>query len=263
MYPILFRIGSTPFYTYTAAAYAGALCALLLVLGLAPRRGLRPEGVTRAAIWSLAGAIIAGRLMHVALNWAGYSAQPSAIWQDWGEGMALPGALFGGLAGLAGYAVWHGEDLWRLGDLGALGLSLAQVWGWFGALMHGAQYGRAVYDGWAWELPDLHGIVLPRFPTQAVGLASGLVILAVLWALRRRFRPGGLLACYLALHGLSQALLQQTRGDEGGQGGLMLAAYLAEAGAALLIWFWTQRRDAQAARPAPLVERDRYPSEGS
>lgn len=259
MHPILFRIGSVPFYTYTAAIYIGALGALGLMLGQAPKRGLSPQSVLGAYLWALAGAILAGRIAHVALNWAAYSAQPAAIWRSWGEGLSWPGALLGGLAGLAAYAARRGERFWALADLGALGLALALVWGWLGALMHGAGYGRAAYAGWAWELPDLHGIVLPRFPTQAVALIASAGILGALWAARGRLRPGGSLALFLALHGLALAALQPTRGDASAAGPAQ-ALYLAEAGAALVIWF--AARVTHARRPG-LAEGEYPLSEGS
>ena len=261
MYPILFRIGSVPFYTYTAALYAGALTALGLMLWQAPQRGLRRERVTWAAIWSLAGAIIGGRLAHVALHWAAYSAQPAAIWRSWGEGLAFPGALLGGLAALAGYAACRRASFWALADLGALGLAVGQAWGWLGALLHGSQYGRAVYGGWSWALPDLYGVVLPRYPTQAVALAASLASAATLWALRRQLRPGGLLALLLLLQGLALGLLQPTRGDDLAQGAQ--AFYLVEAGAGLALGLWTQRHVLDARRLRRPAEIEYHPSEGS
>jgi len=259
MYPILFRIGSVPFYTYTAAIYVGALTALGLLLWQAPQRGLRPESVLRAFLWALTGAVLGGRIAHVALNWAAFGAQPAAIWRSWGEGLSWHGALLGGAAGLAICAARRKESFWALGDLGALGLSLAQAWGWLGALMHGAAYGRPAYAGWAWELPDLHGIILPRFPTQAAALAASVAILGALWALRGRLRPGGALALFLALHGLAWGALQPTRGDASAAGPAQ-ALYFAEAGAALVIWLGI--RVTGARRPG--LAKGEYPlSEGS
>ncbi len=239
MHPILFRVGATPIYTYTVLIYLGAVLGLVAAMWAGQRRGIPPQRVMDAALWMAAPALVGGRIGHILPEWANYAAHPQLALGVGQGGFAFQGVLLGGALGGAIYARRSGVSLAALSDLAALGLPLGQACGWLGALMHGANYGVVSYADWAWELPDVYGVVMPRFPTQAVAAVGFLGIGAVLLALwRRRAAPGLLFPVYLLLMGLLLVPLECTRGDPGWHWGVWRAAQVLlalEAGLGLVL----------------------------
>lgn len=250
MHPILFRVGSFPVYTYTALLDLGIILGIALACMEGQRLGYGAGRVLDAALWALVGGVLGGRLVYLASRWPQYASRPLAAFSLWGGGLAFHGALAGGAAGVALYSlVRRSPTFWQLADLAALSLPVGQTLGWLGALCHGANYGRISYSGWAWELPDLYGITLPRFPTQLLGSVLALAILLFLLFLRRRVRLQGALFCvYLLVNSGAFFLLEYTRGDRDIYWGplrLSQIAYLAEGliAAALLGSFVRRRGD--------------------
>jgi prolipoprotein diacylglyceryltransferase len=62
--------------------------------------------------------------------------------------------------------------------------------------------------------PDLYGLVVPRFPTQVIGILWGVIALGMVWAMRARRWPAGARGVYaLSLVALGAFFLGFTRGD--------------------------------------------------
>jgi phosphatidylglycerol:prolipoprotein diacylglycerol transferase len=201
MHPIIWQLGTQPLYSYTLSLYIGILLGLGLSWWQGRQWGIARQTITGAAVCGLTGALLAGRLVYMLPQLDHYLTEPKLI-GVWGNQL-FPAALLGGLGMLALYALFQSVSFWRLADLAALGVPVGQTLGWLGALLHGAAYGRVTYAGYSWELPDLYGVVRPRFPTQAVGIVIALVTAALLWSLRQRAWPAGrLFAMYLSLNSL-------------------------------------------------------------
>jgi len=245
MHPILFRIGSFPIYSYTAFLDLGILLGLAIACLQGRRYGYTVVQVLDAALWGIVGGIIGGRIAYVLPNWPQYAARPAAILRLWGGGLAFHGALIGGMLGIGLYAATHYPSFWGLTDLVALGAPLGQAIGWLGALLHGSNYGQVSYEGWAWELPDLYGITVPRFPTQVVGIAIALLVFVLvrIYGRTRRF-PGALFLAYLLLNSTGFFFLEFTRADKSAYWGsfrISQAAYALEALLAIGLLIYLKR----------------------
>jgi thiol-disulfide isomerase/thioredoxin len=99
-----------------------ALCALWLARRMA---GPTQAATAEAALWwSLAAALLAARLGHVALHWAAYGSQPAALLDVRDGGWFWPAGLAAGLLVLGLWA-WRREPMRRaLLAGGVLGLTL-------------------------------------------------------------------------------------------------------------------------------------------
>jgi phosphatidylglycerol:prolipoprotein diacylglycerol transferase len=130
------------------------------------------------------------------------------------------------------------RPFWPLADLLVPGVALGEAVGWVGCLGSGCGYGLPARGPWAYELPDIYGIVVPRFPTQALAsLVSGLIfalLIFVLWRYGSRLVPGSLASLYLLLSALGHFLVEFTRGDETLYLGLLRWSQWAEAGEIIL-----------------------------
>ncbi len=136
-----------------------------------------------------------------------------------------------GLAAVALYAGVRRLSFWHLMDAAALGLAVGQAIGWAGALAQGANYGIVSDSRLAVELPDLYGLVAPRFPLQYVEILLYAAVFLMLVALAAPHRsPGTLFCAYLIVVSLANALLGFQRGDETAYWGALRVDQIVDAG---------------------------------
>ena len=204
--------------TYTALVMLGAVVGLgvaYLYLRKRARRAVTLTIFLDGALIVFAVSWIGARAYHVALNWDYYAARPDEIAQIGLGGLAMRGAFIAGFIALVIYARVRGLRFAKLADASALGLAVGQAIGWIGALARGANYGVVSDSQIALELPDLYGLIAPRFPLQHfeiglfVVLFVGLIVLAV-----RRPRAGTLFLVYLLVASAVNWVFGFWRGDE-------------------------------------------------
>jgi phosphatidylglycerol:prolipoprotein diacylglycerol transferase len=209
------------------------------------------------------GVIVGGRLGYVLFyNPRYYLANPLEIVLpfrfDGGlqftgiAGMSFHGGLIGVLAATWIYVVRHGLDYREVADLFAPAVPLGYAFGRLGNFINGELYGRVTTAPIGMYFPLAPGPAL-RHPSQLYeAFFEGLVLFAVLWALRRRSLPrGAMLALFLVGYGGVRFVLEYFRQPDAHLGfvwkhfsmGQLLC--LAMAGAGLGLYAFYRRRDCQ------------------
>jgi prolipoprotein diacylglyceryl transferase len=203
---------------YTAIVGFGAAAGLLaayLFLRSRSRRASAPPVFLDAALLAFAVGWIGARAYHVATHWDYYVARPEEIAQPELGGLGIRGALVLGLAALVIYAAARRISFWYFADAAAIGLAIGQAIGWVGALIQGANYGVVSDSQIAMDLPDLYGLVQPRFPLQHAEIALfALLFLVFLFIAAQRPRAGTLFIVYLLLASAANFVLGFQRGDD-------------------------------------------------
>jgi phosphatidylglycerol:prolipoprotein diacylglycerol transferase len=229
MYPIVLRLGGFTVYSYTVALVAGMALGTWAAWRRAQEVWDDPQVVLDAGFWALLGGLAGARLAYVAANWAYYVDHVDVAIDVREGGLTWHGALFGGVVALALWVrVRRGVRLRGLLDVAAPGLALGGALGWLGALLTGSAYGAeaaGVAPPLVWltaRLPDIYGVSAVRFVTQPIMIAVCLAIWGLLWALRRRLRPGLPFALCLGLYAGAEFLLWWLRGDGTWRRGLWL-----------------------------------------
>lgn len=175
--------------------------ALLASLGLAAlRRGWRLGDLVDVCLAGFAGGIIGARLFHVLLQWAYFSDNLGEAFRLNAGGLDWHGAVLGGLSGLWLATRWRKLPLRATLDALTPAIPLLALAGWIGCYAVACGYGAEVdtlahYSQLAAsEIPDIYGIVAPRYNTQLFGVALAVVLMfitAVLfwrgWLYYRRF----------------------------------------------------------------------------
>ncbi len=252
MHPILLRFGSVIIYTYTVFLDVGLVCGLVVACLQGKRRGIVPERIIDAALWTMIAGIAGGRVGYVLANREYFAENFREAFYVWEGGLTFQGAFLAGLLALFLYSAYHKLPFLALADAAAPGLALGQVFGWLGCLMSGCAYGleshgaTSILAHLSLDLPDIYGINAPRFATQPLASALSLAIfILLLWVTRRRRPPGPqggpfpgfTFALYLLLYASGLFLLEFTRGDEATYWGPWRVSqwlYLAEAVSALI-----------------------------
>ncbi len=170
------------------------------------RRGASrsPDTVINAALVGIPSGIIISRLLHVIDQWGYYSQNLAQI--VGGAGLSIYGAVLGATLGIWVYSKVKKIPFGYLADVTAPGIILAQAIGRVGCTLNGCCYGvptNAAY-GIIYTNPDSFAPLGIAFqPTQIYEIIYNLIVFAVLFKLRGRFRPdGSLFLIYLSLYSL-------------------------------------------------------------
>lgn len=217
MLPVLFRLGSLTFNTYTVLIDLGLVVALVWLYRAAPED--KRQTWLDAGIAATVGGFIGARLVYTIVNGDYYLTHIAEMFEVWRGGLAWPGAALGGGLGAALYCSRKREPLGPIIDALALPIGLMGLLSWGGCLAASCAYGVEVKPGElpTWlviNAPDLYGLVVPRWPTQVAGILWGVFTLAAVWGVRRQRWPAGARGLYaLSLTALGAFGLSFTRGD--------------------------------------------------
>ncbi|WP_084073806.1 prolipoprotein diacylglyceryl transferase [Demequina sp. NBRC 110052] len=212
MLPVLFSIGGLDVQSYGVSKALAALVAAYL-LGRAFRtRGLEPDDahamVMWATIWGFVGGKIYFLLEHAdQLSWHHLG----------GAGFTWYGGLIGGVATFLIMIRRRHLPAATVIDAAAIPLALAYGIGRLGCWLSGdGTYGKPTDLPWGETYPQ--GMVpteVPVHPTPLYESLAALVIVAILWTVRRLpLRPLQLFGAYLILSGISRFLVEFLRINE-------------------------------------------------
>ena len=224
-----------PFTLRSFTFFLGLALAATVAVALLRLRPVAAAGrVVDALLGALLGAVAGARLAHVALNWDYFATHTSEIVRLSAGGLDWHGALAGGLLGLALVARWRRLSAAQVLDALTPALPLLALGGWYACWAAACGYGREVdtlanYPAYAVaELPDVFGLVAPRYSTQVFGLWLALALLGVAVLLVGTNRLAGLrFWLVLALLGGGMFAIGFLRGDPAViAGGLRLDQWL-------------------------------------
>ena len=212
-----FQLSWHGFFTFVSVAVA-----VYLTWRWGRRDGLNGDAILSTATWCIIGGLIGARILHVIDFWDDfYQYNPERIVYFWSGGIAIFGAYLGGFAGGASYIVlrnapwlhrladnvalrWTGmhrpfpelPPVPHLADIAAPSLLIALAIGRIGDVINGEHLSSFTDLPWAWIYtdPDSFGYGRPAsHPAVAYELIFCLIWAGVLWLMRDRIRPHGML----------------------------------------------------------------------
>ncbi|HEU65858.1 MAG TPA: prolipoprotein diacylglyceryl transferase [Chloroflexi bacterium] len=198
--PVAFTIGSLPVRWYGIMA----AIAVALMIAITPRiaKGL---GVTRDLyslfLWCILGGYIGGRTAYIIYDWGHFVANPREIINF--EGLAQNGMIIGVVVAALIYmrvTRMRFSTLLSIGDAVAVGMPLALAIGRIGCTINGCCTGTPAPDlPWAIVYTHPNSIAplnVAMHPTQIYHLLWSLIVFAVVWRLRGKFKPEGSLVFF-------------------------------------------------------------------
>lgn len=239
--PIIFSIGHFMFRWYGLIVLAAISIGVWIGTREARRRGITEEAIQEITIWGVLGGILGARLFHVLDHWGHtFAANPIRALYIWEGGLAIWGAVAGGVLSVAILARIRGWRLPVLLDAAAPGLVLAQAIGRIACIITGDAMGKATSGplGFAYAHPSA---LVPELgvyytPMPLFEIIANLAIFVLLWKLRRQDWPSGLLfLVYLSLYSLERLLLGFTSSYQILAFGLTQSQIVALAGLALTL----------------------------
>jgi prolipoprotein diacylglyceryl transferase len=196
-------------------------------------RGGAKGTVGDLAVWAVPAGLIGARIYHVATDWQlyfGAGRHPIEALEIWQGGLAIWGAIAGGVLGAMLFVRRRGIPLAPLADAMGPALAVAQAIGRWGNYLNQELYGRATSLPWGLEIDPAHRPASsPAQPTYhptflyesfwCLGVAG-----FVIWADRRfKLGHGRAFALYVAAYTVGRGWIEALRVDEAHHiGGLRL-----------------------------------------
>jgi phosphatidylglycerol:prolipoprotein diacylglycerol transferase len=225
--PIAIRLGPISVHWYGIIIAVAVLAAGALGAAEARRRGEDPDRGWSMLLPVLILGVIGARIYHVIHQWDFYAANPSLIPQVWLGGLAITGAVVGGMLGIWLYTRSAGLSTLRWLDIFATAVLLGQAVGRLGNYVNQELYGPPTTLPWGIPIDAAHRVgewtnlatypvdttrFVPLFAYEALLNLVGLGL--ILWISRRfahRLYDGDIFLVYLMWYGVVRTYLETYR----------------------------------------------------
>ncbi len=264
-----------PFLPFSIRWY-GLLIASAVLIGvtlsqyLARQRGVNPELVSDLAIWMVIGAIPLARLYYVAFQWEEYAQHPDQIIAIWRGGIAIHGAIIGGLIAALIFSRIQRVSFWQMADLVAPSLILGQAIGRWGNFFNSEAFGRPTDLPWKLYIPanrrppgyESFEYYHPTFLYESLWNLMVFTILMVLFFRDRsgklKLKTGTLFLVYLVVYSCGRLWIEGLRTDSLMLGPLRIAQVISlveiAIGLAGLAWLYLLNRPLPDVVPSRKAE---------
>jgi len=196
--PILFSIGHFHIRWYSLIVTAAIFIGGWLAIREAGRKGFTTESVTNGSLWIIIAGLVGARLFHVIDHWSDvFAMNPVRAFYIWEGGLAIWGGVVGGLIAAVILARAQHWKLPRFLDALVPGVVLGQAVGRLACVITGDSIGKVTSGpfGFAYTSPNA---MVPQLgvyytPTPVYEIFMNLAIFALLWNLRKKNLPDGIL----------------------------------------------------------------------
>lgn len=221
MYPVLFKIGPLTIYSFGTLMALAALSAGWLIWLELKRYRYNPELASTMVVAAAVGGLVGARLLFILEDWHSFVRAPLDFILS-GAGFTWYGGFLGGALAVSWVIRRQGIPWLRAADISAPALALAYGvgrlgchvagdgdWGTVTTVPWGVSYDNAII-GW---VHPLTGVPYPAgvtvHPTPIYEFLQSLVVLGVLWSLRKKVYPEGTIFwLYLVLAGLARFVVE-------------------------------------------------------
>ena len=214
--PVIFSIGTFEVRWYGVMIVVAVIAGIAISLVEAKRKGLKQDTIWDLALWVVIGGILGSRLLHIIDRWDYYYYHPEQLFNF--AGLAIWGAVLGGLLAVMIYCLVKRTSFWQLGDTIAPGAIMGQAIGRVGCLLNGCCYGLTCEQpfGIVYHNPESYAPQgIPLYPTQIFHIIWNLIGFGILWALRKKLKPdGALFLVWLIFFGVGDFVIRYFRESE-------------------------------------------------
>lgn len=221
MHPILIQIGPLEIRWYGAMIALACLVGYWLAGREAERKGIGKEKFQEFFLYAVIGAVIGARLYYVAFtDLAMFWENPLSVFAIWQGGLAIHGALLGGLLVSILYTWKQNINLAAFLDTLTPPLILGQAIGRIGCFFNGDAHGYPTRMPWGlvYSPESIAGQMFPGqplHPTQLYEMILNLIIFGILWKIRTKLKlDGQLFLAYVILYSAARILVEHFRADK-------------------------------------------------
>ncbi len=256
--PIIFQAGPVTIRWYSMIIITGIILGTLLAQRLAKQRDEDPEKIADLAVWLVVGAIPFARLYYVLFEWERYAQGPWwKVFAIWEGGIAIHGAILGGMIAAYLFAKKTKSNFWKLADICAPALALGQAIGRWGNFFNSEAFGVPTDLPWKLYIPPewrptafiANNYFHPTFLYES--LWNLMVMSILLWLFKKfpNWGQGTIAATYAVLYGIGRFWIEGLRTDSLYLGSVRMAQVVSLLFVALGLfgWWWFNRQPSKAS----------------
>ena len=217
--PVAFSVFGHEIYWYGILISLSVILAVYMVYRQAKKQGIDTDSMLDYALLTVPFSILCARIYYVAFEWEHYADNPISALYIWQGGIAIYGAIIGGVIATLIFAKWKKISFWTLADLVAPGLVLGQAIGRWGNFFNQEAYGQLITDEAMQFFP--YAVYIERYgqwhqATFFYESMACLVIFAFLLIYRAKAKKapaGNLFLWYWVLYGIERFFVEGLRTD--------------------------------------------------
>ena len=223
---VAFTLFGRDVYWYGVLMALGILIGVWLAIREGKRKKLTEDDILDMCLVIIPSGVVGARLYYVIFEWASYASNPIRALYIWEGGLAIYGAVIGGLIGMFIYSRVKKIRFLKLADCIAPGLVLAQAIGRWGNFFNQEAFGLPINNGELMWFP--FAVYIEGYHTFNGQPCSNpyhmatffyesvwcLIVFIILWSCRKKFKhDGDAILSYAALYGLERMFVERLRGD--------------------------------------------------
>ncbi len=191
--PILLKLGPFEIRYYGLMYVLGLVIIYFFLRYLMEQRRMKisKEETADFLFWGIIGVIAGARIFYILFyNLPYFISNPLKVFAVWEGGLSWHGGLAGIL--VAGFIFCRAKKIsfWELADISVIPISACLMLGRIGNFLNDELYGRISSLPWAVKFPGAEGF---RHPSQLYESFKNLVIFSVLWNVKDKKRPKGMM----------------------------------------------------------------------
>lgn len=208
--PVAFHLFGIPIMWYGVLIALGILLGSKIASREIVRRGFSEDDLWDGLIWAIVSGVICARMYYVIFEWKYYGAHPAEILNIRRGGLAIHGALLGGILAFAIYAKKRKLPLKLLLDISAPGVILAQSIGRWGNFINQEAHGGPTDLPW--------GIIIDGVKVHPTFIYESLGNFAIFWFLlwfahNKQKHDGEVFYFYMILYSIVRFFVEGLRTD--------------------------------------------------
>ncbi len=209
MDPVAFKLFGLEVRWYGILIALGVVIGTVLALREAKRRGLNEDTLLDFLLFAIPGAIVGARIYYVVFSWDFYKNNPSEILNLRGGGLAIHGAVIGGVIIAIIFSKIRKINFWVIADIVAPSLILGQAIGRWGNFANQEAHGGPTNLPWGILIDGVK--VHPTFLYESIW--NFFVFLFLMWYRKRAKAEGEVFLLYIILYSLARGLIEGLRTD--------------------------------------------------
>ena len=222
MNSVALEVGPIKIYWYSLTMFAAILVATILIVRESKKQKINDNILIDLIFYGIISGILGARIYYVLFNLDYYLQDPLEIIKIWHGGIAIHGAIIGGLIFLILYSKKKKLNVLKMMDIIAVGLIIAQAIGRWCNFFNQEAYGRIV------TISFLKKLYLPNFIIQNMYIDGyyreptflyesffsfvGFLII-ILLRKKKNIKVGQLTGIYLIWYGIERLVIETFRSD--------------------------------------------------
>jgi len=223
--PMVIQLGPFALRWYGLLIATAVLLGLTLASRLGRSRGIDPGLIADLLLPLVVGAVFGARLYYVLFEWRQYQNHWTDVFAIWRGGIAIHGALIGGIVAVILFCRWKRQRFWPLLDVLVPSVALGQAIGRWGNFFNSEAFGLPTHLPWGLTIPIANRpaefLIASTFhPTFLYESLWDLGVCGLLLFLHRRathgrlvLPPGALSCIYLMAYSSGRVWIEALRLD--------------------------------------------------